>query len=481
MNAWTTLSRLIARCCFWPFEVLIVSRRVMRLLREVEVAEQLADRLRAHAAAEVHAEAVRRAEAVLELPEDLLVVDDLLHVELAEQLPRLLEPADALDGRLARVLTAALDVGDHLLDLGGPLLDDLEVLLARALDEAEVVRELAHLLVARVGLGALEHCPEEAVADLAGPVEVLRVDRGDELGVVPGQLLAAEQLVEQLVEVLRDRALLRAGRLLELRPKRLEGGADLLRRRVATDSISRGARRRSSRVAVCRTSSRIRFGSSPAIEPASAGKMRTREGARLLEARQDLILGPVRESARPELVVLVEALVLRGRQEGTAAREALVERDELLVAVDVDLLRLALDLVLEVREVLGALLAVDRRDDRRGEVEHLLELARCDVEEIADAARDALEEPDVRDRRREVDVPHALAPDLLPRHLDAAALADDPLVADALVLAAIALPVLGRTEDALAEQPVALGLQGAVVDGLRLRDLAHRPVADLLR
>src|SRR4029079_16736846 len=95
-------------------------------------------------------------------------------------------------------------------------------------------------------------------------------------------------------------------------------------------------------------------------------------------------------------------------------------------------------------------------------------------------ARDALEEPDVRDRRGQVDVTHALAAHLLTRHLDAAALADDPLVADALVLAAVALPVLRGTEDTLAEQAVALGLEGAVVDRLRLRDLARRPVADLL-
>src|SRR5439155_10697084 len=85
-----------------------------------------------------------------------------------------------------------------------------------------------------------------------------------------------------------------------------------------------------------------------------------------------------------------------------------------------------------------------------------------------------------RDGRGEIDVAHPLTPDLLPRHLDAAALADDALVADALVLAAVALPVLRRTEDALAEEPVALGLQGAVVDRLRLRDLAGRPVANLL-
>jgi hypothetical protein len=74
--------------------------------------------------------------------------------------------------------------------------------------------------------------------------------------------------------------------------------------------------------------------------------------------------------------------------------------------------------------------------------------------------------------RSEVDVAHALTAHLGPRDLDAAALADDALVADALVLAAVALPVLGRTEDALAEEPVLLGLQRAVVDRLGLGDLA---------
>ena len=29
MNAFTTLSRLIARACFWPFDVRIVSRRLL--------------------------------------------------------------------------------------------------------------------------------------------------------------------------------------------------------------------------------------------------------------------------------------------------------------------------------------------------------------------------------------------------------------------------------------------------------------------
>src|SRR5262249_13332491 len=152
----------------------------------------------------------------------------------------------------------------------------------------------------------------------------------------------------------------------------------------------------------------------------------------------------------------------------------ILERGERLVAVDVDLLLFGLDLAFEVVQVLLALRDVDRRHDRSGEVEDLLELARSDVEQVADAARDALEEPDVRDGSGEVDVPHALAAHLLARHFDAAALADDALAADSLVLAAVALPVLRGTEDALAEETVTLRLERAVVDRLGLGHLARR-------
>jgi hypothetical protein len=54
------------------------------------------------------------------------------------------------------------------------------------------------------------------------------------------------------------------------------------------------------------------------------------------------------------------------------------------------------------------------------------------------------------------------------RHLDAALVADDAAVLHALVLAAQALPVGDGSEDARAEQAIALRLEGAVVDGLGL-------------
>ena len=115
------------------------------------------------------------------------------------------------------------------------------------------------------------------------------------------------------------------------------------------------------------------------------------------------------------------------------------------------------------------------------EVEDALEVLQRHVEQQADARRQRLQEPDVRDRRGERDVAHALAPHARQRHLDAALLADDALVLHALVLAAQALVVLDRPEDARAEQAVALRLERAVVDRLRLLDLAERPREDLLR
>jgi hypothetical protein len=91
-----------------------------------------------------------------------------------------------------------------------------------------------------------------------------------------------------------------------------------------------------------------------------------------------------------------------------------------------------------------------------------------------------LQEPDVRAGRRQVDVAHALAAHLGLRDFNAALFADHAAVLQALVLAAQALVVLDGPEDLGAEQAVALGLEGAVVDGLGLLHLAERPGTDLL-
>src|SRR5260221_6222275 len=101
------------------------------------------------------------------------------------------------------------------------------------------------------------------------------------------------------------------------------------------------------------------------------------------------------------------------------------------------------------------------------EVKHGLEVTQRDVKQVADARRQALEEPYVRTRRCELDVPEPLAADFGKRYFHAALVADDSAMLHALVLAAEALPVSDRAEDARAEQAIALRLEGTVVDGLR--------------
>ena len=120
-------------------------------------------------------------------------------------------------------------------------------------------------------------------------------------------------------------------------------------------------------------------------------------------------------------------------------------------------------------------------DDVALVVDDRFEFLGGDPEQVSDLRRQRAEIPDVHHRHHEGDVSHALAADLLFGDLDAAAVADDPLVADAFVLAAVALVILHRAENPLAEQAVAFGLVGAVVDGLGFQDLAARLGQDLLR
>src|SRR5439155_10314534 len=193
-------------------------------------------------------------------------------------------------------------------------------------------------------------------------------------------------------------------------------------------------------------------------------------GADVLVVLVARLLGPLQ-------LVLLGVALLELLELGLVLLVALADLELALLLHVADL---GADVTLELLEVLVTALLVDPGDDVGREVDDLLEGLRRDVEQVAEPARHTLEVPDVRDRRGELDVAHPPAADLRARHLDAAALADDPLEPDALVLAAVALPVLGRTEDLLAEESVLLGLERAVVDRLRLLDLTVRPRADLV-
>ena len=131
------------------------------------------------------------------------------------------------------------------------------------------------------------------------------------------------------------------------------------------------------------------------------------------------------------------------------------------------------------------LTAFERREARIDndigfEVQNAFDVAQRNVEHHAHTARQALQEPDVRDRARQVDVTHAFATHLGERDFNAALLADDAAILEALVLAANALVVLRRAEDLGAEKTVAFRLLGTVVDRFRLLDFTVRPRMDLL-
>jgi hypothetical protein len=113
-------------------------------------------------------------------------------------------------------------------------------------------------------------------------------------------------------------------------------------------------------------------------------------------------------------------------------------------------------------------------------IQNLLQVPEGHVEEIADAGRNRFEKPDVDDAGGQLDMPQALAPHLGPDYLYPALITHDVPMLDPLKLAAVALPVLGWTEDLGTEQPVAFRLKGPVVDRFRLFHLAMGPRTNLL-
>src|SRR5437879_3011477 len=79
------------------------------------------------------------------------------------------------------------------------------------------------------------------------------------------------------------------------------------------------------------------------------------------------------------------------------------------------------------------------------------------------------------DRAGQLDVPHPLAADLRARDLDAALVAADALVARAVLLSPVALPVLGGTEESPGEKARLPRPERAVGDRPRLPYPPLRP------
>ena len=111
------------------------------------------------------------------------------------------------------------------------------------------------------------------------------------------------------------------------------------------------------------------------------------------------------------------------------------------------------------------------------EINDLLDIAQGHVQQDRHITGDTFQIPNMGHRGRQLDKAHAVAPHPTFRNLNTATFADDATVPHPLVLPAMALPILGRSEDLLAEEPVHLGLEGAVVDRFWLGHLTnHLPI-----
>ena len=114
-------------------------------------------------------------------------------------------------------------------------------------------------------------------------------------------------------------------------------------------------------------------------------------------------------------------------------------------------------------------------------VNYSVEFLRRKSEKITYLVWQRTEIPDMGNRHNQLDVSCTLAAHFLFGNLHAATVADYTFISNALILSAGALVVLGRTENTLAEQAVALRLVSTVVYGLRLCHLAIRIFKDFLR
>ena len=79
-------------------------------------------------------------------------------------------------------------------------------------------------------------------------------------------------------------------------------------------------------------------------------------------------------------------------------------------------------------------------------------------------------------RRFQLDMAHPFAPNQASRNLHPAFIANYAFIANFLVFAAITFPILGRPENALAEQAVFLRFLRSVIYGFRPGDFAMRPI-----
>ena len=107
------------------------------------------------------------------------------------------------------------------------------------------------------------------------------------------------------------------------------------------------------------------------------------------------------------------------------------------------------------------------------EVDNLLHIPQGHIEQDRHIAGNPLQIPNVGHRGRQLDEAHPVTTHPTFGDLHSAAFANDAAVPHPFVLTAMAFPILGRTKDFFAKQPIHFWFERAVVDGFRLGNLTH--------
>ena len=112
-------------------------------------------------------------------------------------------------------------------------------------------------------------------------------------------------------------------------------------------------------------------------------------------------------------------------------------------------------------------------------IKYLFKKSGAHIKDKTHSGRDTFEVPDVRYGSCEFDMTHSLASYFCSGNFNAAAFADFAFEAEAFIFSAVALPVLGRSEDSFAEKTVAFRFECSVVDGFGFLYFAVGPFSDL--
>ena len=116
--------------------------------------------------------------------------------------------------------------------------------------------------------------------------------------------------------------------------------------------------------------------------------------------------------------------------------------------------------------------------DMSREVDDILELFGWNIQHQMHTGWDGFQIPDMGAWGDELDMAHALAAEFFGDDFNAALFAGDTLVTDLLIFAAVALIVLGRTEDLFAEETTHFWFLGTIVDRFGAGDFAMAPGTD---